>query len=70
MNTPLQDLKEWVESSFNIEEPQKQALLEEITRLMDKEKTCIVNAYLAGDTEFGYRTWAEQYYERTYRVKK
>jgi hypothetical protein len=70
MKTPLQDLKEWVESNLDTGETQKQTLLEEITRLMEKEKGCIVNAYLAGDTEFGYRTWAEQYYEKTYKGKK
>jgi hypothetical protein len=70
MNTPLQDLKKWVENNLNIEETQKQTLLEEITRLMEKEKGCIVNAYLAGDTEFGFRTWAEQYYEKTYKILK
>jgi hypothetical protein len=70
MKTPLQDLKEWVESNLDTGEIQKQTLLEEITRLMEKEKECIVSAYLAGDTEFGYRTWAEQYYEKTYKGKK
>ena len=69
MNTPMQELLEWVRATLPMDLDTPRMIEQKIESMLEKEKEVIMNAYIFGIQD-EYVIGSQRYYNETFNTKE